>query len=130
MAQVESAATTSPKARLPSSHQKECSTAIAYSKRCRATGVQDTGNSTCPNRPIWCSCSWAESTPGRTAVAARRSDRAVRLTVVILRKVEYGTTDWKENGRHPEGKAAACIMDTWSQASRHSAREAYAWFRP
>jgi hypothetical protein len=53
MAQVESASRTSPKARSPSSHQKEWSTAMACSKRRWAAGVQETGKVTRPNLPTW-----------------------------------------------------------------------------
>jgi hypothetical protein len=50
MAHVESAASTARNALSPSSHQNEWSTAIACSKRRRASGVQETGNDT---RPSW-----------------------------------------------------------------------------
>jgi hypothetical protein len=53
MAQVESAASTSLKARSPSSHQKEWSTAMACSNFFCAAELQETGNTTRPNLPIW-----------------------------------------------------------------------------
>jgi hypothetical protein len=56
MAQLESAASTAPKALSAASHQNECSAARACSNLGRAAWAQETGNATrpsVPNSPPW-----------------------------------------------------------------------------
>ena len=125
IAQVLSAASTAPNARSPSSHQNECSTAIACSNPWRALAVHETGNTTRPSWPTacWCSCSCPTSGLVEATAMPRPSTR---------RETRMGIFNGHLRGHsgrprdRPEGSAQSTTRD---QVGQEASCRALAMFR-